>query len=346
MAHQAGLVIDKPGDTFWVVRDIRPPSPGKKQVLVKSQFVALNPIEVIMAQSGILTTEMPAILGSDFCGIVDEVGSDCTKLQVGDHVFGLCRLGQNPYSPFQDKFLVDEDLAFKRPERVDAEVAASVGVGVLTSAYGIIVGGDVALPKPGQEVNPKDEWIVVLGGSGTVGQYAIQLARLCGYKVAASCSTANVSTVERRGANASFNSRSSSQSQAEEIQKITGGDFSLVFDASGVSQNAALAALKNSTRSKKYFSTVDDFTEIDVPGDIKEYRVEAGHLGRDTTLGRQVTDEATRMIPLLEGHIEYGAIVPVDCELYKESGWGALAEAIAYFQAGHAKKKLIVRVQD
>lgn len=67
------------------------------------------------------------------------------------------------------------------------------------------------MPKPGQEVNPKDEWIVVLGGSGTVGQYAIQvrqnaslyllcsgklimiqLARLCGYKVAASCSTANV----------------------------------------------------------------------------------------------------------------------------------------------------------
>jgi NADPH:quinone reductase-like Zn-dependent oxidoreductase len=88
-----------------------------------------------MAQSGILTTEMPAILGSDFCGIVDEVGSDCTKLQVGDHVFGLCRLGQNPYSPFQDKFLVDEDLAFKRPERLDAEVAASVGVGVLVCHF-------------------------------------------------------------------------------------------------------------------------------------------------------------------------------------------------------------------
>ncbi|VUC23793.1 unnamed protein product [Clonostachys rosea] len=346
MSHQAGLVIDKPGNTFWVVRDIRPPSPGRKQVLVRSQFVALNPIEVLMAQSGILTTEMPAILGSDFCGIVDEVGNSCTKFQVGDHVFGLCRLGQNPYSPFQDKFLVDEDLAFKKPERLDAEVAASVGVGVLTSAYGIIVGGDVALSKPGQEVTPKDEWIVVLGGSGTVGQYAIQLARLCGYKAAASCSPTNASTVERRGANANFNSRSSPQEQAEEIQKITGGNFSLVFDASGVSQNAALAALKNSKSSKRYFSTVDDYTKIDVPSDIKEYRVEAGHLGRDTDLGRQVTEEATRMIASLEGHIEYGAIVPVDCELYKETGWGALAEAIAYFQAGHAKKKLIVRVQD
>lgn len=87
-----------------------------------------------MSNTGILTTEMPAILGSDFCGLVVEDGEGCEKLQTGDYVFGVCRLGQNKFAPFQETFLVDEDIVFKREGRVDPEVAASIGVGVLVLA--------------------------------------------------------------------------------------------------------------------------------------------------------------------------------------------------------------------
>ena len=44
-----------------------------------------------------------------------------------------------------------------------------------TSAFGIIVGAKVPLPEPGAKVAEKDEWLIVLGGSGTVGHYAIQV---------------------------------------------------------------------------------------------------------------------------------------------------------------------------
>lgn len=47
---------------------------------------------------------------------------------------------------------------------------------------------ELELPQGGTKAPKKDEWIVVLGGSGTVGQYAVQIAHACGYKVLASCS--------------------------------------------------------------------------------------------------------------------------------------------------------------
>lgn len=47
---------------------------------------------------------------------------------------------------------------------------------------------DLLLSEDGTKAAEKGEWIVVLGGSGTVGQFAVQIARACGYKVLASCS--------------------------------------------------------------------------------------------------------------------------------------------------------------
>ena len=86
-----------------------------------------------MSKTGIFTTEMPAVLGSDFCGLVVQVGEGCEKLQTGDYAFGVCRLGMNQFAPFQETFLVDEDLVFKKEEegRIAPEIAASMGVGVL-----------------------------------------------------------------------------------------------------------------------------------------------------------------------------------------------------------------------
>jgi NADPH:quinone reductase-like Zn-dependent oxidoreductase len=84
-----------------------------------------------MAKYGGMLTEMPAILGSDFTGRVVQAGSEVTKFDTGDYVFGLCRLGQVKYSPFQETFLVDEDAAFRLPGTVSAAAAATMGTAVL-----------------------------------------------------------------------------------------------------------------------------------------------------------------------------------------------------------------------
>lgn len=147
-----------------------------------------------MQQTGILTMGMPAVLGSDFSGVVVATGSQCTRLSKGDVVYASSNVGQNPYSPFQETFLVDEASVFKKSSNISAEQAAATGVGVLvcfaliwpdsptelmptflqTAAFGVIVGANETLPEAGTNAPKRDEWLVVLGGSGTVGHFGIQ----------------------------------------------------------------------------------------------------------------------------------------------------------------------------
>lgn len=87
-------------------------------------------------------------------------------------------------------------------------------------------------------------------------------------------------------------------------------------------------------------------TEFHTPVFVQEYRVKTGQLGREDVVGRHVTSETAKMIPLLEAHIADGTITPVECEMYKGVGWETLAKAIGYFEAGRASKKPIVRVQE
>lgn len=94
--------------------------------------------EPFMAQTAILTTELPAVLGSDECAVVVETGEGCTRLNKGDYVYGLSRLGQNAYSPFQETFLVDEDLIFKKPDGITPEDATIIGTGVLVGSSRVL----------------------------------------------------------------------------------------------------------------------------------------------------------------------------------------------------------------
>jgi NADPH:quinone reductase-like Zn-dependent oxidoreductase len=141
-----------------------------------------------MQHSGILVTSWPAVIGSDVSGIVISTGPDCKKLNKGDYIYGCVPVGLNEFSPFQETFVVEEDWIFKKSGNIRLEEACTIGAGVLTAALGLIDGQDLTLPAPDEKAAQKEEWVVVMGGSGSVGRYVVQLASLCGYKVLASCS--------------------------------------------------------------------------------------------------------------------------------------------------------------
>ena len=79
-------------------------------------------------------TEWPAIIGSDFAGVVLETGPGCTRLQPGDHVYGCAPVGLNEFTPFQDNFLQEEDVVLKNTINLSAEEATTVGAGLLVGA--------------------------------------------------------------------------------------------------------------------------------------------------------------------------------------------------------------------
>ena len=84
-----------------------------------------------MQHSGILIEGFPAVIGSDFTGVVLETGPECKKLTKGDYVFGCAPVGLNKFSPFQETFLAGEDWVFKKTEGMKLEEGPTVGSGLL-----------------------------------------------------------------------------------------------------------------------------------------------------------------------------------------------------------------------
>lgn len=87
--------------------------------------------EPLQQHSGLLINEWPAVIGSDCVGVVLEVGPECTKLHVGDQVYGCAPLGQNKFTPFQETFLVDENVFLRKDSNLSVEEATTVGAGLL-----------------------------------------------------------------------------------------------------------------------------------------------------------------------------------------------------------------------
>jgi NADPH:quinone reductase-like Zn-dependent oxidoreductase len=81
-----------------------------------------------MQKYGILVLTWPAVIGCEAAGVVIEVGEGVTKFKLGDYAYGCTRLGNNPYSVFQDTFIMEEDLVFKKSSNLTVEQASTVGV--------------------------------------------------------------------------------------------------------------------------------------------------------------------------------------------------------------------------
>lgn len=213
-----------------------------------------------MQHNGILITSWPAVIGSDVSGIVVSTGPDCKKLNKGDYIYGCVPVGLNKFSPFQETFLVEEDWMFKKGGNISLEEGCTIGAAVLTAALALMDGQDLPLPAPGEKAEQKEEWVVVMGGSGSVGRYVVQLASLCGYKVLASCSPSKSELALGAGASATFNHHATVDEQLAEIEKITEGRFGRVVDASAQAVEVPIKTLVGASKVEaKYFATVDDW---------------------------------------------------------------------------------------
>jgi len=126
------------------------------------------------------------VLGMDLSGVVEAIGSEVTRFNVGDAVFGSAS------GTFADFVCVREDQVCLKPERLGFEQAAASAISGVTALIGL---RDVAKLKPGQRV-------CVIGAGGGVGSWAVLLARHFGAEVTAVCSTTKVDFVRSLGATA------------------------------------------------------------------------------------------------------------------------------------------------
>ncbi|KAJ6537316.1 chaperonin 10-like protein [Mycena sp. CBHHK59/15] len=206
------------------------PEPGSGQVQVRVEAAAFNPLDYKIYDYGRFVEKYPTVLGVDAAGEVTKVGPDVTKFRVGDRVTCIC----TPEFPgdrgaFQQYTLANAQLTSKIPSNLDYDSASSLPVAANTAAgslYGQLKFTD---PWAGGEGAYKEETIVILGGSSSVGSYTIQLAVISGLRVITTSSPVHTDYLKSLGATTVID-RSAPDASAQ-IMAAAGGPVKYVVDS-------------------------------------------------------------------------------------------------------------------
>ena len=171
--------------------DVPKPKIKPNEMLVQVYAAGVNPIDNIIPTGlfkPVLQFQLPATIGSDLSGVVVEVGSQVTRFKPGDAIFAsIFDLGIGSFAEYA---VVPENTAAFKPVNLDFVQAASIPMVSLTSWQALKERGNV---KAGQKV-------FIPAGSGGIGTFAIQLAKHLGATVATTTSTRNVDFVRDLGA--------------------------------------------------------------------------------------------------------------------------------------------------
>jgi NADPH:quinone reductase-like Zn-dependent oxidoreductase len=197
--------------------DIRRPEPKEDQILVRVIAAGVNPVDG-MIRSGMFAkyekAAFPMILGADIAGIVEKVGSKITKFKPGDAVYAYVSLKNG--GGYAEYAVAPQGEASPKPESLTYVEAAAVPVVALTAWQALI---DTAKLSAGQTV-------LIHGGSGGVGSFAIQIAKARGAKVIATASTANQDLLKELGADVAIDY---TKTKFEDVAK----DVDVVLDSVG-----------------------------------------------------------------------------------------------------------------
>ena len=167
--------------------DVSQPDAG--EVLVAIHAASVNPVDfkIRSGKPAVKNDRLPYTPGRDISGVVEQCGAQATRFKVGDEVFGMVGIHGGGYAA---KVAVDQDALAAKPEGIDHLLAASIPLAGQTAWQGLFRHGGL---KAGQSV-------LIHGGSGGVGHFAVQFAKTRGARVLTTVSTRNVPFARDLGA--------------------------------------------------------------------------------------------------------------------------------------------------
>jgi len=204
-------------------RELPRPQPGPGEVLVRVVVSGTNPVDAkIRAAGGWSRIQPPAVLGYDAAGIVEELGPGVTDFAVGDEVYYTPEIFGTQLGTYAEYNTVPARIVARKPRRASFEAAAAVPLAGGT-AYEAIV-RRLAV-RPG-------ETVLIHGGAGGVGSFAVQIARASGARVIATAGADNLDTVRRLGADVALDYRKEDVA-AVALRESGGAGVDAVFDTAG-----------------------------------------------------------------------------------------------------------------
>jgi len=221
--YMKAMVLGKFGgfDAFEM-RDVAVPDVGPRQVRVRVHATAINPLDYQIRRGDYVDyVPLPAIIGHDVSGVVEEKGTHVTEFDVGDEVYYTPKIFGGPGS-YAEQHVADVELVARKPRNLSHLEAASL----------TLVGGTVWEALVTRAQLAVHETILIHGGAGGVGTAAIQLAKAMGARVITTARRGNHEFVRSLGADEAIDY--SSDDYVSAVADLTDGQgVNVVFDTIG-----------------------------------------------------------------------------------------------------------------
>jgi NADPH:quinone reductase-like Zn-dependent oxidoreductase len=307
------------------LRDIDIPEIKDEEVLLRVHAAGVGrdvwhvmaglPYPIRLAGYGLRAPNNP-VIGSDMAGVVEAVGKDVSTFQPGDEVFGI---GKGSYAEY---VRAREDKLAPKPENLTFEQAAVLAIMGSTALQALRDHGQV---RQGQDV-------LIIGASGGVGTYAVQIAKAFGAKVTGVCSTAKVEMVRSIGADHVIDY--TQEDFAEGDQR-----YDLILDIGG---NSSLSRLRRALTPEGTLVIVGGEGGGRWFGGL-DRQLRAMILSRfvGQKLGTFVSTQNHEDLLVLKELIESGKVTPVIDRTYPLA---EVPEAMRYLEEGHARGKVVITV--
>ncbi len=223
--NMKAMVINQYGNSdVFEQSEIAKPQIKSGHVLVKIVATSVNTVDTMIRQMGKelpLSPDTPAVIGMDFAGTIEDIGSDVDQFSIGDEVYGCAGGLADLPGTLAEYILADAKLVARKPKSISMREAAALPLVGITAYEGLVR----AHVGHGQKV-------LVHGGSGGVGHVALQLANYFGAEVySTGGGEAQVNLIEKLGATG-INYKT--ETVVDYVTKHTDGNgFDVVYDSVG-----------------------------------------------------------------------------------------------------------------
>jgi NADPH:quinone reductase-like Zn-dependent oxidoreductase len=310
------------------LKDIHKPQPADDEVLVGVHAASVNPADwhllrgepyIARLQLG-LGKPKHTVLGCDVAGHIEAVGKDVTMLQPADEVFGSPFM--HGFGAFAECVCVSEDLLAPKPATLSFEQAAAVPLAASTALQGLRDHGRI---EPGHKV-------LIIGASGGVGTFAVQIAKSFDAEVSGVCSTRNVQMVRSLGADHVIDYTQQDFTQS-------GQKYDLIFQLAGTRSPSECRRALSTKGTLLLSSGESDGRWIGpVARIIKALMLSPFVSQKMVSFTVKPNKEDLRFLKRL---IEAGKLRPVIDRTYPLA---EVPEAIRYLEEGHAQGKVLITV--
>lgn len=253
------------------------------------------------------------ILGMELAGEVEAVGNNVKRFKMGDQVFAASLTGFGAYAEY--KCLPEDGPISIKPSNITYAEAAAIPIGARTALF--------FLKKASVQ---KGQKILVYGASGSVGSYAVQIAKYLGAEVTGVCSTANVEMVKSLGADKVIDYTSEDFSRSGET-------YDVIFEA--VNKSSFSACMKSLKRDGVYINITEPLPSLEM--------LWANITSKKKLILSRNSPETPEALHFLKELVEKGKLKVVIDRSYR---FEEVIEAHRYVELGHKKGNVVINVGD